>query len=297
MEKNYENLKMYCTQDCTCSLCRELRGFNIKPAIVSHQSKHNAGPSNDNFILRRRLSDTDDAKAPVRIVDSVQKKTLTKSKSYSELWKRFDPRNASKKKVKESKTKDCSKKTDGHKVIIYFGDSIPHKRQPLTPYKTDGEDFEHARRLCKEIDDEKSGSKSTKVLITKDEGNAKKRADDHAVKALKPEVDVMMQLKTVLNQKINKSNNDVSPVSVNKTVVALPPGPIKLVDKSCETKNGDDISLPSFIESVVNGVVNVKFENNFVHASELVKCISNAPGSDVIDDYFDWSFVQEWRTR
>lgn len=289
---------MYCTQDCTCSLCRELRGFNVKPAIVYNQSKSSAGPSNDNFILRRRLSDTDDNKAPVRIVDSVSKKSLTKSKSYNELWKRFDPRNVSKKKVKEAKnpTKDCSKKADGHKVIIYFGDSIPHKRQPLTPYKTDGDDFEHARRLCEEIDDKKIGNKSTKVLITKDENNANRKIDDHAVKS-KSEVDVMMQLKTVLNQKKRPNDDTKCEKAVEKSVVDLPPKPTnKLLDKSVETKNGDDVSLPSFIESVVNGVVNVKVENNFEHASKLVNCISMALG-DCSDDYFDWSFVQEWRTR
>lgn len=290
---------MYCTQDCTCSLCRELRGFNLKPAIVHNQSKHsNAGPSNDNFILRRRLSDTEDSRAPVRIVDSVNKKSLTKSKSYSELWKRFDPRNVSKKKVKDAEmsAKDGgSKKADGHKVIIYFGDSMPHKRQPLTPYKTDGNDFEYASRLCNEIDEKKS----TKVMITKEETNAKRKVDDQPVKS-KSEVDVMMQLKTVLSQK-NNPNCDAKPKAcVNKTVLELPPKPAKFVDKSVETRNGGDLSLPSFIESVVNGVVNVKVENNFKHASELVKCISNgvtAIGSDGNDDYFDWSFVQDWRTR
>lgn len=285
---------MYCTQDCTCSLCRELRGFNVKPAIVYNQSKYNAGPSNDNFILRRRrLSDTDNSRAPVRIVDSVSKKTLTKSKSYSELWKRFDPRNVSKKKIKEPK------KGDGHKVIIYFGDSIPHKRQPLTPYKKDGDDFEHARRLCEEIDDNVIGMKSTRVMITKDENIAKRKIEDQPVKRKSEVVDVMMQLKTVLNQK-NMPNNDVTPV--NKTVMELPSEPTKLLDKSVETKNGDDLSLPSFIESVVNGVVNVKVENNFEHASKLVKCIANGQATKGRDgneneDFFDWSFVQEWRTR
>lgn len=292
---------MYCTQDCTCSLCRELRGFNLKPAIVYNQPKHNSGPSNDNFILRRRLSDTDDSRAPVRIVDSVSKKTLTKSKSYSELWKRFDPRNVSKKKVKDAKpsAKDGSKKADGHKVIIYFGDSIPHKRQPLTPYKADGNDFEHASRLCNEIDGKSSGKKSTKVMITKDESNAKRKVDDQHIKS-KSEVDVMMQLKTVLNQKNNPKRDAQTDSHINKTIVELPTEPTKLLDKSVETRNGDDLSLPSFIESVVNGVVNVKVENNFEHASKLVKCISNgatAIGTDVTDDYFDWSFVQDWRTR
>lgn len=290
---------MYCTQDCTCSLCRELRGFNFKPAIVCNQSK---GPVNDNFILRRRLSDIDNDKAPVRIVESVNKKTLTKSKSYNELWKRFDPRNMSKKKVKDSKigSKECSKKVDGHKVIIYFGDSIPHKRQPLTPYKTDGDDFEHARRLCKEIDDKKTGKNLTKVMITKDE-ITKKKSDDHTVKT-KSEVDVMKQLKTVLNKKNNPTNHVENSTPIIKTVVELPPEPTKYRDKSVETKNGDDLSLPSYIESVVNGVINVKVENNFQHASELVNSISKGPiviGSDgnENEDHFDWSFVQEWRTR
>lgn len=294
---------MYCTQDCTCSLCRELRGFNFKPAIVCNPSKYNAGPSNDNFILRRRLSDIDDSKAPARIVDSVNKKSLTKSKSYNELWKRFDPRNASKKKVKDLKNggKNSSKKVDGHKVIIYFGDSIPHKRQPLTPYKTDGDDFEHAQRLCKEIDDKKVVKKSTKIMITKDDSITKKKSDEHFVKT-KSEVDVMMQLKTVLNQKNNPTGDVETTKPTIKTVVELPPEPAKHHDKSVETKNGDDLSLPSFIESVVNGVVNVKVENNFERASKLVNIISKGPiiignDSNENEEYFDWSFVQEWRTR
>lgn len=93
-----------------------------------------------------------------------------------------------------------------------------------------------------------------------------------------------------------------------------------------------DKSLPSYIESVVNGVINIRIEENFATASKIVKQIHEPSKKRVkgkvknevtvegngqmeffdedepdcyeeIDeecdegDNFDWSFVQEWRTR
>lgn len=85
--------------------------------------------------------------------------------------------------------------------------------------------------------------------------------------------------------------------------------------------------LPSFIESIENNVINLKIEQNFKKASHLVNLISSMSSKKKTkeissnetssihelnftheddDDtasepdegyYYDWSFVQEWRTR
>ncbi|XP_054084439.1 ankyrin repeat and BTB/POZ domain-containing protein 2 isoform X1 [Zeugodacus cucurbitae] len=81
--------------------------------------------------------------------------------------------------------------------------------------------------------------------------------------------------------------------------------------------DGDD-DLPSYIESVQNGVINIKIEGNYQRASALVETVAKPTfatvhvcteaeqlgGGGVEDnasqqscDSCDWSFVQEWRAR
>lgn len=79
--------------------------------------------------------------------------------------------------------------------------------------------------------------------------------------------------------------------------------------------NDDD--LPSYIESVQNGVINIKIEGNYQRASALVQTVAKPTlatvhvlaeaeqlaggvednASQQSCDSCDWSFVQEWRAR
>lgn len=70
------------------------------------------------------------------------------------------------------------------------------------------------------------------------------------------------------------------------------------VSNQGESKSTD---LPPFVDSVVNGVINIKIEGNFNKANELVRKLSMKGSRDIQKpkdyDNFDWGFVQEWRNN
>lgn len=71
-------------------------------------------------------------------------------------------------------------------------------------------------------------------------------------------------------------------------------------DSSVSTR-GESRDLPPFIDSVVDGVINIKIEGNFQKANELVRKLSMKGNRDDQKpkdyDSFDWGFVQEWRNN
>lgn len=77
-----------------------------------------------------------------------------------------------------------------------------------------------------------------------------------------------------------------------------------------EMKAGkSSVDLPDFVESVTNGVINIKIDGSYNVARELVESVAmEASGSGGKGNQnemqahdepqsFDWSFVQEWRSR
>lgn len=70
---------------------------------------------------------------------------------------------------------------------------------------------------------------------------------------------------------------------------------------SSVSNQGESRDLPPFIDSVVDGVINIKIEGNFQKANELVRKLSmkgNRENQKPKDyDNFDWGFVQEWRNN
>ena len=292
---------MYCTQDCTCSLCRELR--SLQPKLNRSDTKNYFQmAANDNFILRRRLSDIESVKKNASQSginkSGAQKPSIIKSKSYNELCKRFEPRVSSSEKYEQEA---IIKKTDQHKVIIYFGDSISSSKKHALSHQP--QVLSHANRLCEEM--EHCGAKDN---ISKPPHQERSDAKDSSLpsnstaKELNKKVDVVKQLKCVfdekkssINTKCNYEDKKVAPIIVESNT-------FEICDKSVETKE----SLPSFIESIVNGVINIKIEDNFECASNLVKTMAECndtlhlteySGGIRTDDSFDWSFVQDWRTR
>lgn len=275
---------MYCSKDCTCSLCRELRGF--KPKIASYHQNQS------NFILKRRLSEFDDLP-----LDYKQNR-MRKSQSHSEInifkggdfsenrkMKIFNPD----KRLMKSTTNLLDSQTSldqsksQHKVVIYFGDSISknrilNKEGNISNKKE--RDAHHAKLLIEEtaaeMHENRNKNESTNLME-----QLKKKIENPELKPVRKAPAPV--LPTVL-PKVDM--NKVNKVSVDKKVI---------VDEQAV--------LPNFIESVVNGVINIKIEENFVEASRIVKEVADAPielpnfDDCFTGEAFDWSFVQEWRSR
>lgn len=271
---------MYCTQDCTCSLCRELRGFK-PPKVSSSKLRHTSSDDlrNDNFILRRRLSDLEDQMHQTKVSrppPPIPSGGANKNHTNNEIVK---------------------KKIDHHKVIIYFGDSISNKRQiggeDKAPTNSDDvvKKSDEKSRVISKV------NTSVDDITKKDQGNS----------------DFIRQLKSVLNEK-NRSVSTTTVVTVGAdndddedatTVVE------SSATYSAKNSTGDrwkevpDSALPEFVESIENGVINIRIEENFQRASNLVKTMGMKEGKSArdieyyenTDESFDWSFVQNWRTR
>lgn len=280
--------RMYCSKDCTCSLCRELRGF--KPKIPD---KKNCYQSQSNFILKRRLSEFDDLP-----LDYKQHNRMRKSQSHSEInffkgdfsenrkMKIFNPNQRLMKSTTNLLDSNSDLPKAQHKVVIYFGDSLSKNRivnKEGTSIKNKERDIHHANLLLEETAEmhenrNKNGSTNLMEQLKKKIGNPELKPIRKAPAPVLPKE----------NLKVDNSNkNFVNKVVVDKVVV----------DKKVETV------LPNFIESVVNGVINIKIEENFEEASRIVKEVADEPielpnfDDSYTGEAFDWSFVQEWRSR
>uniref|UniRef100_A0A182WED2 BTB domain-containing protein n=1 Tax=Anopheles minimus TaxID=112268 RepID=A0A182WED2_9DIPT len=260
--------------------------------------------------------------------------------------------------------KNKIEKQKDHKVIIYFGDSIAHRKSDKTrpappppsgtppPPKVSELNVFHAQRLCEE----------TAEMLQQREGGSSSAGSSHCGgvpsrptvrEALekkpepssgKPGKEFMMQLKSVLEEKNRGGSSGGSPPAsesqpsssgvtvpigtVEPSATARESSPeesrrpsqepkpkrthtqvveIRRVDKTVATDGATDTSLPSFVESVINGVINIKIEESFKVASDIVQAVFEDPGpdggteygydDDDVGDPFDWSFVQNWRAR
>jgi ankyrin repeat and BTB/POZ domain-containing protein 2 len=453
---------MYCTQDCTCSLCRELRGFkpnkpnnsnhknnknqltkpynNYSAAVASVTNNNNNNimngsekksknpfklkrdkdtkkankipANNDNFILCPRfLSDSssnmgivvnskpeiihafgnnNSGGGGVNHQQQQQQRNMKKSLSYNELNQNSDSLSfpnfkyhlnrrdgkfnhqsalnlAHVKDGQDEKSPPSSKAESDppgkHKVIIYFGDSIPNKVNKPSPTKiNDGVkyedsggddqpkeqlDFYHAQRLFEEMRLQRKNSmlqKERQLLNLSNEKYVKNFTDEINDKATIEEgnsENFMLQLKSVLEQKqrvVKENNADDDPIEeklITKSPKLRKPPPVpqpatvtnvKVYDDTATTYDGNgDQELPPYIESIINGVINIKIEDNYQAATKLVEQLfdnsqattatvasstdtSNSNKScnnnnfyynsdDDDEDNFDWSFVQDWRTR
>lgn len=301
---------MYCTQDCTCSLCRELRGF--KPKLLGSKVKSEARKScNDNFILRRRMSDFDDHHDAAKALPQQKHakcsnsnsssasgpNVLTKASSCNELSRRIDH---------QKRSENALKKIDQHKVIIYFGDSISNKRSvPVQNHRSSADD----------VTDTVSNVRVTVNPTRSPQPNTATKEGPPM-----PKSDFIRQLKTVLDEK-NRNSTTTEAVAMSKIEVPTPPPPPPILPNEevfrtssplkplrCDIGVGtprvvDKNSLPEFVDSIVDGVINIKIEDNFERASSLVRAIS-AVDKTVEEEFyisnvesFDWSFVQDWRSR
>uniref|UniRef100_A0A1I8NA82 BTB domain-containing protein n=2 Tax=Musca domestica TaxID=7370 RepID=A0A1I8NA82_MUSDO len=261
---------MYCTKDCNCSLCRELRGFKPgkgvkKPAPRPPVTSSIFGRLNENFILRRRASSSIKTFQPQslkcsemcqqrdigQIYDFCRRQTQTPSPT---PVTQAPPSPQSIRSIENGGCKPQTPPKPNHKVVIYFGDSLAYR-----------------------------GNKSS---------------TDEAVSP----TPIALQLNT--SDLVSHTQNENTP-----------------------TTNAE---LPPYIESVQNGVINIKIEGNYQQATALVDKVSrpcqalvgkprddedNPTDDDEDDDegsagghersdeedaavgVGDWSFVQGWRAR
>ncbi|XP_058457943.1 uncharacterized protein LOC131434802 isoform X1 [Malaya genurostris] len=231
--------------------------------------------------------------------------------------------------------KNKIEKQKDHKVIIYFGDSIMNKKSenpktapssPPPPKITELNVF-HAQRLCEETAEFQFRRQNSVVLKSKRKDNSTDRNDQP-----KPGKEFMQQLKSVLEEKNKSTSVTVAPTAdplgpgCSATVVItqkkIPAPSIPEKAKVAIVNNDhskqkhtqvveirqvaqDNKALPSFVESVVNGVINIKIEESFKVASDIVQAVFQNDTSEDgygcndedIGDPFDWSFVQNWRAR
>lgn len=217
-----------------------------------------------------------------------------------------------------------SNKNESHKTVIYFGDSLSNRKKvnqfqhqikstsnlvsSSSILSGESTDLRHAKRLCDEMVFQHQTSiangKETKrpmdktIIVSNDVKMVKNDQSKNLVK----------QLKTVLEEKCQP-----------KMYVTPTRKPIERVEVLKEVNNSGGIvrreNLPSFVESVVDGVINIKIDGSYSAATRLVRSIENNDNDDFydgIDDnheffsdvggemnniYFDWSFVQDWRSR
>lgn len=204
------------------------------------------------------------------------------------------------------------------------------------------DDFQHARRLCEEMVFKRHYSirhpKSrpmanrldkipTKELST--DGSRSNMATFQSDQSL-----VMKELKHIVEVKLkNQITSPSIPPPPPPTVAMVAEKPfvpqknIRLPhrtapsigcaqndDKHIKPENENDEFLPSFVESVVDGVINIRIDGSYNTATKLVESFGRNRndsvseladnGSDIFLDvggetvnnvYFDWSFVQDWR--
>lgn len=205
------------------------------------------------------------------------------------------------------------------------------------------EDFQHARRLCDEmifkrqhsirlpktrtngVRDGKCGSSNEHIANGSKTSLSSFESDQNLmIKELKSVVEV--KLKNQLQQ--NQSTKPVIALEkpiVPQKIVPLPQrkatnaangvnvqSNVKDVCSLVDSNSKADGDMPSFVDSVANGVINIKIDGSFDMASKLAESLGHDDGSesefgengsdtflDLCGDansvHFDWSFVQDWR--
>lgn len=334
--------KMYCAENCACTLCRELccvkpsrpvdqmAAKNRPPVTVPkpkfiqmiRASNKCAGDDDDkdkqkiNLILKRRSSDGFDKqnrKSTVTVAskcvlnrDESATPSLTKSMSCNEIRKQFESRSIAVLAAANNDRRPASKVANGnHKTVIYFGDSISSKKQISWPVQhhrissvagarnKNATDFQHAKRLCDEM--------------------VFKRQQSIRMPAMPPPMKI--ELRSLKVAAAVSSATSVIDRAINDTASSSHNG--NRLKKAAESNSANDCAakqdLPNFVESITNGVINIKIEGSYDAAAKLVQTIENDNGeggeeltvnesvrrscSEINATYYDWSFVQDWRSR
>lgn len=224
---------------------------------------------------------------------------------------------------------DVEKSPSNHKVVIYFGDSIGNNRknscsvgdlvyasrapEEAAPRQRKSNEPNDVMRQLKSVLEEKKTHKETKVtikpapppppqpppqptthpspLVDKSEVTSKP-----VPKEKPPRKDKLLAKQ---QQQQQAESAKVNPSSVNTNNV-------KSKDFSNNGPEKRSLDLPDFVESVTSeGVINIKIDGSYSVAKELVESVAMGSRSGRANEgsqsqepqSFDWSFVQEWRSR
>lgn len=326
---------MYCPENCLCTLCREycvkqsaskvgqMASKNRPPVIVPKPKfiqMIRATDDNEkdkqqiNLVLKRRSSDGFDklnrkpsvaskcGQSRVECNARPSVAPLTKSMSCDEIRKRFESRSIAAMAAANNDHRPPTKASNGnHKTVIYFGDSISNKKQiswPVQNHRIPSEavartkiasDVQHAKRLCDEM--------------------VFKRQQSIRLPAMPPPMKIELRsLKVAAGvASVDRASNCSAASNINGKRLK------KVTESTAVIESGNNQNLPHFVESITNGVINIKIEGSYDVAAKLVQTIENGneEGSneltlndgvqrrsgDVNAAYYDWSFVQNWRSR
>lgn len=278
---------------------------------------------------------------------------LTKSLSCNEIWSKQvppesctsqppdDAQRLAASKRHRSSDKLAKPKTENHKTVIYFCDSISSKKQHnqlkqqmkaqqlncgkgAEPMDA-STDSKHAQRLCDEMVFKRQ--QSVQMQAKTNDIHPKCATDEvvtivNDVKVIRNEpMNLVKHLKTVIEEKC-QSKSEKPPIADNKKDESDKNLKIASTTEADGTEaNTSRVEvgrkLPSFVESVVNGVINIKIDDSYDAATKLVRSIESpdtddTDSFDAMDDsndlfldvggevnnmYLDWSFVQDWRSR
>lgn len=195
-----------------------------------------------------------------------------------------------------------------HKTVIYFGDSISSKKQiswPVQHHRNSSaagarnkivSDVQHAKRLCDEM--------------------VFKRQQSIRLPPMPPPMKIELR-----SLKVAAAATSMDRASTGSATANI--NDKRKLEKVAESTSATDESaskptnLPNFVESITNGVINIKIEGSYDVAAKLVQTVENdneegsGGGSDELTlnecvrrtsgeinaTYYDWSFVQNWRSR
>lgn len=308
---------MYCTEDCKCSLCRELRGFDYRREL--NRSKKFKPQKEGNFRMKKAQS------------------TFELTPQYDNKFK--DNKYPSTTDLAHSGPKRNNPE-DKHKVIIYFSDAY----RPNSGSQSNL-DVDHAKRLAEEIQIKQGVKQSSEKLnenCSKDFMRQLKTVLEEKSKTKPPAYDRPAPKPPTLDQIEQQKKQQQKPAVPPKKTTEISNDKPNVENQMKDTAINQSTftktkPLPSYIESIENNVIKLKIEQNFKKASELVdlissykkrkkSCIRSTEDSSVHelnisrenggeeeemqdeDDeetasepdegfYYDWSFVQEWRSR
>lgn len=262
---------------------------------------------------------------------------------HSKLNGDHEPDSSATKKHKSS-DKLHADNAENHKTVIYFGDSLSNRRQHSTrshrpngasPTNDNGVgqfDLKHANRLCNEMVFQQQKPSNVRDDLTRSSRRSERStlvlSASMSSNGRRPpmEIDIPHVASSAVGSKGGKGRNR-DPLPTPAVPPTPPPPPLNRMpathigepsmqrtsNESSSPELRSDEKLPSFIESIVDGVISIKIDSSYDVASKLLHSIENGKSYDKIENnfnemlsdvdgesnnaYLDWSFVQDWRTR
>lgn len=260
------------------------------------------------------------------VIDSVRERSLTKSLSCNEIREQFELRSAqSTSTTAIDHLPPNQVKIGEHKTVIYFGDSILHKRATDKEAASDS-DARHASRLCEEMLFKRQKSirmptaaPTVKVDLQPMQATSGEKTMNEASSEGKSKPRIAKPDRKKLLRAANAEDAPANAGAANKgDVIAAKSARNNdaeektqrvVGEKRAETES-DAPKVPSFAGGAESGVINIKIEGSYGLATKLVQSVAkderdgiseehyNDLVSEDVDNIFhDWSFVQDWRTR